>query len=662
MRRPLARLEDVSMTVAPTGSPVAAVQAGVAAHPLQRLSAEEIEAARALFDRSGLVTPTTRFALLGLEEPSKQTVLDFSNGDPVDRRVRAVLLDVATGSSRIVVASLSRGEIDSTVDVDPAVDGQPPILDEELATVDEIVKADPEWRLAMARRGIADLDLVRPCPLSAGNFGIAGEQGRRSLHVLSFLQHRPEDHCWAHPIDGVVAYVDLIERRVIELIDDEVMPVPEEEANVDDPAYTGQPRTTLKPIEITQPVGPSFTVDGDVVTWENWTFRVGFDPREGLVLHQLSIRDGDRVRPVIYRASLAEMVVPYADPSPVRFWQSYFDAGEYLLGQQVNSLQHGCDCLGEIHYFDAVLADGGGHPRKIPNAICLHEEDFGVLWKHTDIFTESAETRRQRRLVISFFVTVGVYDYGFYWYLYLDGTIQLEVKATGVVFTSAYRAGSRYASEIAPGLGAPYHQHLYSVRLDMMVDGSTNAVDELEAEPIPIGPSNPHGNAFTRRVIRLHTESEAARTANPAVGRTWRISNPNRSNRLDQQVGYELRPEGQPLLLADPSSSTARRAAFATKSLWITRYDPAERFPAGDLINQHPGGAGLPEFVAQDRPIDGEDIVVWHTFGAVHFPRPEDWPVMPVENCGFTLRPVGFFDRNPTLDVPTNHADHCAPG
>jgi len=650
------------MTVAPTGSPVAAVQPGAATHPLQRLSAEEIEAARALFDSSGLVTPTTRFALLGLEEPSKQTVFEFSSGDPLDRRVRAVLLDVATGSSRIVVASLSRGEIDSTVDVDPAVDGQPPILDEELATVDEIVKADPEWRLAMARRGIADLDLVRPCPLSAGNFGIAGEQGRRVLHVLSFLQHRPEDHCWAHPIDGVVAYVDLIERRVIELIDDEVMPVPEEEANVDDPAYTGQPRTTLKPIEITQPVGPSFTVDGDVVTWENWTFRVGFDPREGLVLHQLSIRDGDRVRPVIYRASLAEMVVPYADPSPVRFWQSYFDAGEYLLGQQVNSLQHGCDCLGEIHYFDAVLADGGGHPRKIPNAICLHEEDFGVLWKHTDIFTESAETRRQRRLVISFFVTVGVYDYGFYWYLYLDGTIQLEVKATGVVFTSAYRAGSRYASEIAPGLGAPYHQHLYSVRLDMMVDGSTNAVDELEAEPIPIGPSNPHGNAFTRRVIRLHTESEAARTANPAVGRTWRISNPNRSNRLDQQVGYELRPEGQPLLLADPSSSTARRAAFATKSLWITRYDPAERFPAGDLINQHPGGAGLPEFVAQDRPIDGEDIVVWHTFGAVHFPRPEDWPVMPVENCGFTLRPVGFFDRNPTLDVPTNHADHCAPG
>jgi primary-amine oxidase len=631
------------------------------AHPLQRLSPDEIRAARALFEQSGLTTETTRFALLGLEEPDKQTVLNFTPGDPVDRRVRAVLLDLATGSARRVVASISRGEIDSTVDVDPAVDGQPAILLEELETVDKIVKADDAWCKAMARRGITDLDLVRPCPLSAGNFGISGEQGKRVLHVLSFLQHRPQDHCWAHPIDGIVAYVDLIERRVIELIDDEDLPIPEEEANVDDPAYTGPARTSLKPIEISQPDGPSFTVDDDVVTWENWTFRVGFDPREGLVLHQISLRDGDTVRPVIYRASLAEMVVPYADPSPARFWQSYFDAGEYLLGQQANSLQHGCDCLGEIHYFDAVLADGDGHPREISNAICLHEEDFGVLWKHTDIFTESAETRRQRRLVISFFVTVGVYDYGFYWYLYLDGTVQLEVKATGVVFTSAYREGSKYATEIAPSLGAPYHQHLYCARLDMMVDGLANSVDEVEAERVPIGPDNPYGNAFTRRVTRLQTETDGARTANPAMGRTWRISNPKRTNRLDQQVAYELRAEGQPLLLVDPESTTARRAAFATKHLWVTQYDPEERFPAGELINQHPGGAGLPEFTAKNRPIDGEDIVIWHTFGAVHFPRPEDWPVLPVDSCGFVLRPVGFFDRNPTLDVPAQLGDHCHP-
>jgi len=478
--------------------------------------------------------------------------------------------------------------------------------------------------------------------------------------VLSFVSHRPEDHCWAHPIDGVVAYVDLIQRKVVQLIDQAVMPIPAEEGNFDDPAYTGPVRTSLKPIDISQPLGPSFRVDSDFVEWENWSFRIGFDPREGLVLHQVSFRDGDRNRPLIYRASVAEMVVPYADPSPVRFWQNYFDAGEYLLGHQVNALELGCDCLGEIHYFDAVLADGDGQPEHRPNAICMHEEDFGVLWKHTDLFTESQETRRQRRLVISFFVTVGNYDYGFYWYLYLDGTIQLEVKATGVVFTSSYTRGTPYANEVAPGLGAPYHQHLFNVRLDTMLDGLTNTVEELDIRRLPVGPDNPYGNAFTRTATRLTHETEAARTADASVGRVWRISNPQSQNRLGQPVSYILRPESQPALLAADSSSIARRAAFASRHLWVTQYHPAERYPAGDQVNQHPGGAGLPTFIAQDRGIDGQDIVVWHTFGSTHFPRPEDWPVMPVEVCGFTLKPSGFFDRNPTLDVPASVSAHRA--
>jgi primary-amine oxidase len=629
------------------------------AHPLDRLSADEIDTARRIVDEQGLLSPTTRFALLALDEPPKEQVLAFRPGDRIDRRVRALLLDVATGAVRSVVVSLTKGAIDIDVRVDPAVDGQPPILLEEFIAVDEIVKADDGWRAAMARRGVVDLDLVRPCPLSAGDFGIAGEEGRRMLRVLSFLAHRPEDHCWAHPIDGVVAYVDLIERRVVQLVDHQDLPIPAEEGNYDDPGYTGPARTSMKPIEITQPQGASFRVDGDLVHWENWSFRVGFDPREGLVLHQVAIRDGDRDRPLIYRASVAEMVVPYADPSPVRFWQNYFDAGEYLLGNQVNALELGCDCLGEIYYFDAVLADGDGRPEHRPNAICMHEEDYGVLWKHTDLFTEAKETRRQRRLVISFFATVGNYDYGFYWYLYLDGTIQLEVKATGVVFTSAYTPDSSpYASEIAPGLGAPYHQHLFNARLDMMLDGTANAVDELDVRRIPVGPDNPYGNAFTRTATRLTREREAARTADASVGRVWRISNPTSHNRLGQDVAYVLRPENQPALLADDTSSIARRAAFATRHLWVTRYDPAERYPAGDQINQHRGGAGLPAFVAQDRDIDGQDIVLWHTFGATHFPRPEDWPVMPVEYSGFTLKPAGFFDRNPTLDVPANPGAH----
>ena len=615
-----------------------------ASHPLDRLTADEIHEAREVLRAAGLIAETTRFAYLGLEEPSKEEVLAFRPGDPIHRRARAIMLDVGSGDTRDAVVSLTEHEVESTVDVDCGTGGQPPILLEEFIAVDEIVKADPGWCDAMARRGITDLDLVCPCPLSAGVFDIDGEHGRRLLRVLSFVQHRKSDHPWAHPIDGVVAYVDLIDKRVVQLIDHELLPVPKEEGNYDDPQYVGPARTTLKPLEITQPEGPSFTVDGDEVSWEGWRFRVGFDPREGLVLHQISIAG----RPVVYRASIAEMVVPYADPSPVRFWQNYFDAGEYLLGQQVNSLTLGCDCLGEIYYFDAVMADGAGEPRTVENAVCMHEEDYGVLWKHTDLFTEAAETRRQRRLVVSFFVTVGNYDYGFYWYLYLDGTIQLEAKATGIMFTSSYVDGSPWASEVAPGLGGPYHQHLFSARLDMMVDGERNAVDEIEARRVPVGPANPYGNAFTRSVTRLARESESAREAAPARARVWQVSNPDKHNRMGQPVSYVLYPQGQPLLLADDSASVTRRAGFATKHLWVTRYDPAERYSAGDLVNQHPGGAGLPEYV-----------VLWHTFGLTHFPRPEDWPVMPVDYCGFTLKPYGFFDRNPTLDVPASTSSHC---
>jgi primary-amine oxidase len=627
-------------------------------HPLARLTDDEIRRARQLMVDADLVGETTLFPTLTLDEPAKQEVLAFSSGRQIARRVRAVLLDTATGEVRRVLVSLTDRKVVQVDTVDSAVEGQPPIMLDEFIAVDQIVKADAGWRDAMARRGVTDLDLVCPCPLSAGAFDLPGEEGHRLLRVLSFLQFRKSDHPWAHPIDGVVAYVDLIARKVIKLIDDESLPIPEEEGNFDDPVYVGPQRTTVKPLEITQPDGPSFTVTDDVIRWENWSLRVGFDPREGLVLHQVSYRDGDRERPILYRASVAEMVVPYADPSPVRFWQNYFDAGEYLLGQQVNSLVLGCDCLGEIHYFDAVMADSAGQPRTVQNAICLHEEDWSVLWKHTDLFTESAETRRNRRLVISFFVTVGNYDYGFYWYLYLDGRIELEVKSTGVLFTSSYVDGSPWATEVAPGLGAPYHQHMFCARLDMMIDGLSNAVDELDVTRVPVDAVNPHGNAFTRSATRLTDESDGRSIA---LGRTWRIVNTERTNRLGQPVGYELRPQSQPALLAGETSSIARRAAFATRHLWVTRYDQEQRYPAGDFVNQHRGGAGIPEWTAAKRPIDGTDIVVWHTFGVVHYPRPEDWPIMPVDTCGFTLRPVGFFDRNPTLDVPPS-PEHCAPG
>src|SRR5689334_20224801 len=508
-------------------------------HPFDPASAQEYLAGRDILVAAGLLAEPVRFAYYGLEEAAKDDVLagPVLAGTGADRRLRAYLVNLDTGESTDVVVSLTHAKVVSARTLDPAQDGQLPILESDFARVDEITKADPEWRAAMARRGYHDLSKVRTCPITAGAFGPPEDDRRRMVRVLAFVMEREHDLAWAHPVDGVAAYVDLIEQKVFKVTDDFELPVPPESGDYDDEAVRGPHRTTLKPIEITQPEGPSFTLDGHCVRWQDWSMRIGFDAREGLTLHQISLHGGGRERPVLYRASIPEMVVPYGDPR-FRHWQAYFDTGEYLVGKWANSLELGCDCLGEIAYLDATVTGDTGQPRVIKNAICVHEEDFGILWKHTDIWNGSAQTRRQRRLVVSYFSTVGNYDYGFYWYFYLDGTIECEIKMTGVVFTAAHPGGDyAHSTEVAPGLGAPAHQHLFSARLDMSVDGQANAVEEVDVSGLPMGPDNPHGNAMVQRVTRLTRESHAARRADGSRGRTWRVINTERTNRFGHAVG-----------------------------------------------------------------------------------------------------------------------------
>jgi primary-amine oxidase len=217
--------------------------------------------------------------------------------------------------------------------------------------------------------------------------------------------------------------------------------------------------------------------------------------------------------------------------------------------------------------------------------------------------------------------------------------------------------GSAHSPSIAAGLVAPVHQHLFCARLDVAVDGPHNEVHEVDVEPLPAGASNPWGNGFAPMATRLDQELQARRVIDPARSRTWRISNPEVRNAVGQPVAYKLVPGATPTLLAREGSSIAARAGFATHNLWVTPYAPDERRAAGSYPNQHAGGDGLPRWTAADRSLVGTDVVVWHTFGVTHVPRPEDWPVMPVETCGFRLSPAGFFDLNPALDVAP--PEHC---
>ncbi|MFL6115846.1 MAG: thiamine pyrophosphate-binding protein [Catenulispora sp.] len=239
-----------------------------------------------------------------------------------------------------------------------------------------------------------------------------------------------------------------------------------------------------------------------------------------------------------------------------------------------------------------------------------------------------------------------------------------ENVCTGAADGYARITTPEYGTLVAPQLDAPNHQHLFNMRLDLEIDGPDNTVLEIDAVGLPMGPGNEHGNAIVARKTAVADEREARRAREAGTARTWTVVNPNVTNRLGEPVGYKLVPFVGPTLLAAPESDLARRAEFARHHLWVTRYDPTEMHAAGDHPNQHPAD-GIGRWVTQERDLVNTDVVLWHTFGTSHLPRPEDWPIMPCDYVGFSLKPAGFFDRNPSLDVPPpegHGVGHCDGG
>ncbi len=625
-------------------------------HPLEPLTHEEISKAVEIVRLEKSVGAQFRFPCVTLHEPEKSAVLAFERGDFVGREAFMVLLDNATGYTYEAIVSLSEGVVSSWQHL-PQV--QPNLMADEIFECEVAVKAHPDFRAAIAQRGIADLDLVVVDPWAIGHFGFKEEEGVRLSRCLCYLRSTANGNFYSRPIEGLVPVVDLNKMEVLQIENRGSVPVPPE-AGEYARAFIPKFRDDIKPLQITQPEGPSFQVEGHQVRWQKWQFRIGFTPREGLVLYTVGYEDQGKQRSILYRASMSEMVVPYGDPRSQHFRKNAFDLGEHGIGMLANSLKLGCDCVGEIHYFDAALTNSRGDVSVIENAVCLHEEDFGILWKHTDWRLDEVEVRRSRRLAISFVATVDNYEYGFFWYFYQDGTIQYEVKLTGILLCAALANSPKYGTLVAPELNALNHQHFFNMRLDFDLDGLDNSVYEVNTEAEPPGPENPYGNGFFATSTLLATEQAAQRIIDPYTARYWKITNPGALNRLGQAVGFKLIPGDNALPFAHPNSPILKRAGFMRKHLWVTPYQADERYAAGDYPNQNPGGEGLVKWTEGDRAIENTDVVLWYTFGHHHIPRPEDWPVMPVAYSGFTLKPVGFFECNPALDVPPSHRASCS--
>ena len=619
-------------------------------HPLDPLTAEEIRQAAAILRRDrgvGVVGSSWRFASIELKEPGKTAL---AAGEAAGREAIVVCWDRSDGQAYRAVVSLTG---DAVTGWEHLPGQQPNMTVDEWHECDEMLRAHSALAEALARRGITDMSLVLTDMWAYGAALVPERyRGLRIGWSDVWYRHSPDGNPYAHHVTGLHPVVDLNRMRLLEIEDVDSGGQPEVRGEYL-PELLGRPLREVAPLEVSQPAGVGFTLDGRLLSWQNWQLRLGFNHREGLVLYQVRFVDDGRLRPVAHRMSFAEMFVPYRDASPDHYRRTAFDIGEWGLGFMTTSLDLGCDCLGEITYLDAVVHDSAGEPRVIPNAICVHEEDSGVLWKHVDEHTGAA-VRRQRRLVVSFHVTVANYEYLVYWRFYQDGNIECEVRATGIVVTSHFVEGdaAEHGTVVDRGTYAPFHQHFIVARLDLDVDGPDNTVYALSSEATE---DDAWGLGLVVRETALRTEAEGKQDYDWSVQRAWKVVNDNFQNGLGTSVGYKLVPSGAFPPLLPPSSPAFLRAEVIGHTLWVTPYQPDERWPCGDFPNLSDRDTGLPAWTAADRPIENTDVVLWYVFGIHHITRPEDWPVMPTDAVSFWLKPFGFFDRNPALDVPPSH-------
>ena len=411
------------------------------------------------------------------------------------------------------------------------------------------------------------------------------------------------------------------------------------------PEMIDQPlRTDLKPLNVVQPEGASFSAHSDgLIEWQKWRFRLTFTPREGAVLHDICYDN----RPILYRLSFSEMTVPYGDPRPPFHRKQAFDLGDVGVGRSANILELGCDCLGAIHYYDSLLVGTDGKPQPAKSVVCLHEQDNGVLWKHTNFRTSRAAVTRNRELVVQFIVTLANYEYIFAYKFDLAGGITIETRATGILSVVAIDEGkkSNYGNVVGPGVLAQNHQHLFALRIDPCIDSYTKEDTEIvveESHGRKIDPkTNPFGNLY--EIQRQTIERAAWIDAEPRLNRLLRLENRTKTNSVSgKRTGYKLVAPVTQMILADQESTVAKRARFAKHNFWVTGHRDGELFAAGEFTNQsRVEDGGVSDMVARGDWFTEEaessngqahgkrsSPVVWTVFGLTHNPRVEDWPVM----------------------------------
>ncbi|KAK0481341.1 copper amine oxidase [Armillaria novae-zelandiae] len=681
-------------------------------HPLDPLTPDEI-AAVSLSVRYHIASKTEikaiKFITTYLLPPPKKVVLAYLRirltpggqpevPTPIIRKAEVDFLDVVNGDAYNVILALDGGKW-NVESLDKLPEGtQPQISVQELVACETIVKSDA--RVQQLAREVGVLPEKIACDGWSIGYDDRFSQKRRIQQALIFARLSEHENLYAHPLD-FIAVVDANAEEVLHIdfpphykntANGATLSVPSTkfpELSEDVFAATSRPRIPpplkpfdflpdlmqkneenlkprddIKPLHIVHPEGGSFKLDENELEWQNWKMHISFTHREGIALSTITYNDNGEIRPIVYRLSLAEMVVPYGAPEYPHLRKFAFDSGEYGMGTMANELSLGCDCVGQIHYLPGAYVGHDGSAVVINNAICIHEEDNGVLWKHTNYRPGGrTQTVRRRRLVVSMVCTLANYEYIWNYHFYQDGSIELEVRLTGIlqVYVAETDEPIKFSTKVAPNVNTQYHQHLFSIRVDPMIDGINNSVIESDVVPLPNASTgsdlNFAGSVFIQEDTVL--KKEAGRDCDWEKERKWKIVNPARQHYSSgKDVGYVVGVKGGVMpMMARKDGWALKRVRFVHYPVWVCRdvegVKGSRMWPAGKYVPQtrESPADSIGAWVKGEQNIENEDILVYLTVGTTHIPRPEDWPVMPVEHLNITLKPQSFFTMNPSMDV-----------
>ena len=652
-----------------------------ATHPLDPLDADELATIATVLKASGRFSDRTNYAWAELREPAKQVVQAFTPGAPFARLAALDAIDYAKGKAFAVVVDVKARAIVSMTDL---AGRQPGLTDHDTDLAQDVLDADPRIKAALVARGMAvpgkvsDAVAIQYAPI--GHDPALARQGGRLVRAF-FSADQKSVNDFSPFIDGLMAVVDLYAGQVIRLDDRAGVPSVPVPHDIFDTKVRGAP-AQAPPAPRLRQGGRGFTVERNVVRWQGWRFRYGFNLREGLVLYQLARDDGGRARAVLYRGSVSEIVTAYGDASDLWSWLELFDEGVYGIGASAVEVTPGRDVPANAAVLDAVLPDAAA-PRfamRAPRRVYVYERAAGNLMQYRlgDLAFHAPATE----LVIGTLASFGNYVYGLNWVLKQDGAFAFEVELAGEVLTKFVQqpacdlckaiAGGpgpngesrtyvshgddRYGTLVHPNLVAANHQHWFNLRLDFDIDGAANAVMENNLARV-----DAHGEATDRGFTASHTvfgrAADAARDMDDMTARSWTIYNPAAVNSLGRAAGYTIVPMANAMTVF-PRARLQGPGGFTAHQLWVTPYRPEQRYAGGAYPNQSTDDD--PDTLARsadDASIYDRDIVVWYSLGMTHFPWPENYPIMSDDRLSVTFRPDGFFVRNPALGLGRVDAD-----